>query len=689
VKRFRFFGLSGAVAVTFALLAFEVSLPAAKTPTREETLKRLIETHSDSVMLHAELASILLKKGTVRGRMLATRQMRWALRLAPEDPDLHMLLAEIHFEGTFWKKGVGELLEVLKLEPGNGLARARLGKAYIERAVEEWQEKWFWRAAEELRLVDPQCPSGSDACKDLALCLIDLGQPDSSVALLRRLPEDRLDSDALVLLAIAYTEVGDGDHAQETFSRALGTMDEKTRRRYTSIELVATPAERKELAGSNPHDSENVIARLWRKRDPNPATEVNERLIEHLARVGFADLHFSVPRLGKFGSQTDRGEVYVRYGRPLGWFYDPFGSGLVADDTALPRPAHSNPEGVRSASMGEFADPGAFYRSRPLRAAKPRWTWNYKDFSLSFEDVFLNGDFAFPYELDWSAYKYAYLAKQLPEIYVTQIRKRMRVILDAVNFLDRSGKACLKIIYACDTRGVRYIPPFEWPVGEFQVEVAVLDSVYRSIAHSEFETELRADSSVLYQTEYPLIGVYTAHVPPGPSVAAVSLESMTNEAAGFAKDEISVRRFTDSLEMSDVELRFASEGPPNPSHVFLRRDKAYLAFSVYNVVTDDFGTGEIEVGYRIYRRPEVRRTLRHVFELFSSLTRAELAGGLEFFRSGHTVRTGGDRSDQVIGIDLAPLAGGDYEIEVTVTDIGCRKTVTAATHFRIASDLQP
>ena len=689
MKRFPFFGVWAVTALASIILAFGISRPADKAPPRKEVLERLIRAHPDSALLHAELASLLFKKGTVRGRMLATKQMKQALRLEPRDADLHLLLAEIYFESTYWRKGVGELLEVLKLEPGSNLARARLGKAYLERAVEEWQEKWFRRAAEQLRLVDPESPSGHDAYLDLALCMIDLGKADSCVALLRGLPPDVLDSDALVLLAIAYSELADLGNADETFSKALGMMDDETRRRYTSISPVATPDELKQLAHASPQDREAVTAQLWRKRDPNPATQVNERLVEHLARVGFADSHFSVPRLNKWGSQTDRGEVYIRYGRPLGWFYDPFGTGLVADDTAMPRPAYSSPEGVRSASMGEFADPGAAYRARPFQAAKPRWTWKYREFSLTFEDAFLNGDFTFPYELDWSAYKYAYLAKQLPEIYVTQIRKRMRVILDAINFLDRSGKACLKIIYACDTRGVRYIPPFEWPFGDFQVEVAVLDSVYSSITRSEFEIELRADSSVLYQTEYPLIGVYTAHVPPGKSVAAVSLESMTNEAAGFAKQVISVRRFADSLDVSDVELRFASGGPPNPSHVFLKRDRGYLAFSVYNVVTDDFGTGQIEVRYRIYRKPEARPTLSHVFQLFSKLTRAELAGDLEFFQSSHTVRTAGRRSDQVIGIDLSPLSSGDYQIEITVTDLGCGKTITAETHLRIASDLKP
>ncbi len=52
----------------------------------------------------------------------------------------------------------------------------------------------------------------------------------------------------------------------------------------------------------------------WRSQDPLPATLENERLLEHLERVAYAEEHFAYPeRLTGF---DDRGEVYVRYGKP-------------------------------------------------------------------------------------------------------------------------------------------------------------------------------------------------------------------------------------------------------------------------------------------------------------------------------------------------------------------------------------
>ena len=52
----------------------------------------------------------------------------------------------------------------------------------------------------------------------------------------------------------------------------------------------------------------------WRRQDPLPASEANERLLEHVQRVQHAEAHFtSTERPTGF---DDRGEIYVRYGRP-------------------------------------------------------------------------------------------------------------------------------------------------------------------------------------------------------------------------------------------------------------------------------------------------------------------------------------------------------------------------------------
>jgi len=259
----------------------------------EETLKEAIAAHPDSSLLHAKLASLCFAKGTARGRLWAANHMKSAIKHDPRNIDYRLILAEMYFESTYWDKGVKELRQLITLDPENGFAHLRLGEAFLERAVEEWQRDRFVDARDELKLVDESHLAYPGACRRLAQCYFDLGKPDSAIALMGELPEDSLTVDDLLLLGMAFHETNNMEASSERFTRALAAMDEPRRHRYMSAALVATPEELKQAAGIQSGGSVNSPERmLWRRRDPNPATEVNERLIEHFARVGFADVHF-------------------------------------------------------------------------------------------------------------------------------------------------------------------------------------------------------------------------------------------------------------------------------------------------------------------------------------------------------------------------------------------------------------
>ncbi|MEM1268663.1 MAG: GWxTD domain-containing protein [Bacteroidota bacterium] len=63
---------------------------------------------------------------------------------------------------------------------------------------------------------------------------------------------------------------------------------------------------------------------FWDRRDPTPGTERNERMEEYYYRVSYADEEYG--RFGK-GWLTDRGEVYILYGRPDHVDYHPYSFG--------------------------------------------------------------------------------------------------------------------------------------------------------------------------------------------------------------------------------------------------------------------------------------------------------------------------------------------------------------------------
>jgi GWxTD domain-containing protein len=60
-------------------------------------------------------------------------------------------------------------------------------------------------------------------------------------------------------------------------------------------------------------ERENFIENFWRRRDPNPDTEENEYREEYYERIAYANEHFSS---GIPGWRTDRGRVYIAWGKP-------------------------------------------------------------------------------------------------------------------------------------------------------------------------------------------------------------------------------------------------------------------------------------------------------------------------------------------------------------------------------------
>jgi len=79
-------------------------------------------------------------------------------------------------------------------------------------------------------------------------------------------------------------------------------------------DIILTQSERdawKKLATDEERDQ--FISEVWRSRDPDPDTEENEFKEQFYERVAYANEHFAS---GKAGRLTDRGRIYIKFGKP-------------------------------------------------------------------------------------------------------------------------------------------------------------------------------------------------------------------------------------------------------------------------------------------------------------------------------------------------------------------------------------
>lgn len=80
------------------------------------------------------------------------------------------------------------------------------------------------------------------------------------------------------------------------------------------VTLIATPQERQAFEKLKTNEErEKFIDIFWRVRDPDPDTEENEYREQHYERIAYANEHFAS---GKPGWMTDRGRIYIKFGKP-------------------------------------------------------------------------------------------------------------------------------------------------------------------------------------------------------------------------------------------------------------------------------------------------------------------------------------------------------------------------------------
>ena len=84
-------------------------------------------------------------------------------------------------------------------------------------------------------------------------------------------------------------------------------VDQDVRWIITDTELAAF----KHL--SNDEERDQFIENFWLRRNPNPDSPENEYREEHYARIAYANEHFAA---GKAGWRTDRGHMYIAFGKP-------------------------------------------------------------------------------------------------------------------------------------------------------------------------------------------------------------------------------------------------------------------------------------------------------------------------------------------------------------------------------------
>ncbi|HEY2824899.1 MAG TPA: GWxTD domain-containing protein [Gemmatimonadales bacterium] len=426
---------------------------------------------------------------------------------------------------------------------------------------------------------------------------------------LRALPAD---PDVLAAAGAVYHFTGRDSLAQRTFARALELMDPRTRAVYEDIRPLLSPDDSARFVSTDTARAARAREAFWHSVDPLYITPLNERRLEHYARVAIVDELFGVPTLGQRGWDTDGGQIWIRYGRPRDMREIGFGEG-----------------GIRSVF------------------------WTYDTHGLRF---------AFTRGLTFRRYRFAETSQMHErELKHEQAQKGDPELIDSATALDRQ---IVRIMGADSLPQVLVYAPWPGNFGDGTLTgLTLMDQDFTTVAQWR-GGRLNPDG----------VGAVLNKVPPGRFALALEMWDPAYKRLAHTRDTLTVRSFAGGLNLSDILLATRIRSPsgqpprsradlaitPNFGITLPARAPVGLYWEIYGLTPDSTGV----------RRYDVTIELKHAGDDLPTRVLRGLAGILGGNRSS-TVRYQGTaltpRGIEWLELE-APAQRGGYTVHLTVTD---------------------
>ncbi len=160
-------------------------------------------------------------------------------------------------------------------------------------------------------------PDHPQAARGLLALLHRQGRFEDMAAEARRLAEvNPEDPYAHIFLGLASYESLDWIAARDAFDTGLALMPPAERAPYDNVSYLLDEEDRTSYGQLEAEQAREYERILWAKSDPLFLIPENERAMEHVARVTYAELAFGDPERRLPGWSSDRGQVLIRYGMP-------------------------------------------------------------------------------------------------------------------------------------------------------------------------------------------------------------------------------------------------------------------------------------------------------------------------------------------------------------------------------------
>jgi GWxTD domain-containing protein len=642
------------------------------------------------------LGTIWREAGSARGLSESERYLQRAVRLAPDSVAYAVNLARTRVARGGYGSARKTLEDVLAVRPDYIPAHVLLGDVLAAEGLVRVDESRLGRALGEYLEAVKRNPREAGALVGICRLLGATGRWREAASYLPAAMAASVDDHELYLLSgAAYTRLGDYASAERAFASAFALGGPDERAVFTDPTPILSTSRVGVWRLLDPATRAESTRVFWRASDPDLTTPVSEALVLFMTRVVEANLRFSVPREALSGHESDRGEVYVRYGEPSYVTFDPPDLSLRSegrsDETRLfvpgedivnTVPTPQIPGGGPSQPRGGIIDdaPGWSGSSFVLKPARFIWVYADPPCTLAFADYVDEGEFAFPFPSDdlpsgLAATAAAWRGRRPWVVDIPEV-DGIPLTLEAFCFRGESEKSEVTVVGSFPFSTVAYRLSEGVPLTNVTRRFSVDDASWTTVATDSFDGAVQAFASggdVLGLTGYKTV------VEPGSLTVAASVYDPLTGRRGYAQTPLLARSYPhDSLALSDLVIATRADTAVQPgpfvwgNYVYqpvLNRQivglsDLHLYYELYGLGMDEARSTKYRATYRVTRLDEDGREGRRpaVSSTFSyhGISRDETGA---------------------LSLDLSGLSPGEYAVELIVSDLVRNRDISAKRRF--------
>ncbi len=652
---------------------------------------RLATKHApDSAQYWVTLGRFNLQSDVASMHFAASRQMENAYKAATRIRDsLFMAMGADEIGNAIWRRYETTVNLAMPVNGGhvqlqtNARWRRGLAKDFLETFAKKIEPPTgtadYTAALARFREAEATGPTNLRYSRHLFMALAERARwAELLTTANARAVRSPFDAQARFAAGLALHRLGRDAQAKALFDSAMSMMDPVDRASLFRLTRVVPPAANV-LTGKAAGDSASmamlsltqgeVLSRLyWLLSDPLMATTENEHQLEFISRVVYADMRWSNDDLGLRGADTDRGDIFVRYGPPDMEM-------TIAGKASVQQAVNSN--FVSQPVMSSHEEGGATI------------IWQYRSGDVFFFDMaagFATARLPLPdqqYVADFKSVKPVSwdnlgLVSRVDSMDVRLTR--FRAIGDSADVVVAANVSLESLL-----RDVEIVDP------EVSIDFRVYDALARTHGAESTRASLHADSVTKTATR-----AWVRRI--GKGINIVRVEAMQRDAGRATRATMRVEPDASTgFGVSDVLLTNAraQEPPANvtswrmlgvePSNgVFRSGARIGLAWEIYEL-TDQAQSNAYRVSItveRVKRIGAAALAMRVLDGLGAVLRQGESSSDRLVLSFGRKVAA---RATQVeyIALDWMGESRGDYRLRIEVTDLNGQKKSSRETTLTI------